>query len=54
MKTKETPAVYWAQSPILKAWRKSSNLSQQSPNQEEDPKWNIINIMCNLVYLIFD
>ena len=38
-------AVFWAQSPILEAWMKSSNLSQHSPNQKEDPKWKMINII---------
>ena len=52
-----TQAVFWAQSPIHKAWKKVSNLSQDSPHPiEEDshPKWKkISNIDIYDYYILF-
>ena len=52
----ETQAVYWAQSPIQKAWRKYLNLSQLNLIQmEEDthPKWKKMSNINVYDYYIF-
>ena len=51
-----TQAVFWAQSPIQKAWNKVSNLSQHFPHHiEEDthPKWKKMSNINIYDYYIF-